>query len=78
MRKSDIKRWERAIALIEQAREALVLTADNVFMQDDEYVKEGVTVNSFLNNEITDIGLEIHVLKCALHWIKDNQEQNKL
>lgn len=74
MRKSDIKRWERAISLIEQAKEALELTADNVFMQDTEYIVDRLSVDTFLKNEIRDIGAEIQLLKNSLKMIKENQE----
>lgn len=75
MRKSDIKRWDDAITLIEKAKVKLELIADNVFMQDTEYIVDRLSVDTFLKNEIRDIGAEIQLLKNSLKMIKENQHE---
>lgn len=74
MRKSDIKRLERALSLLQQAKETLNDTLLDAYMQDMEYVQPEISVRTFLRAEIKDINVDITILSFAIKKIKENHQ----
>lgn len=74
MRKSDIKRLERALSLLQQAKETLNKTLLDAYMQDMEYILPETSVRTFLRAEIKDIDVDISILSFTINKIKENHQ----